>query len=104
APAAPVSPTLSLHDALPIWVIKPAARFSVSGTDRLEPFDIGDCPDPIASRLEFRADGQADPGLRGRDEESMDQAPANSFERHEGPDLGTGQRRPPSIQVSHRDG
>src|SRR5438046_10355934 len=47
-------------------VIKPAARFSVSGTDRLEPFDIGDCPDPIAPRLEFRADGQADPRLRGR--------------------------------------
>src|SRR5207249_5582819 len=84
-------------------VIKPAARFSVSGTDWLEPFDVGDRADPIAPRLEFRADGQADPRLGGRDEESMDQSAANSFERHEGPDLGTGERRTPSIQVSHRD-
>src|SRR5437773_10146242 len=74
-------------------VIKPAARFSVSGTDGLDPFDIGDCPDPIASRLEIRADGQADSGLRWRDEESRDRAPATSFERQEGTDHGTGHRR-----------
>src|SRR5947208_7747843 len=53
-------------------VIKPAARFSVSGTDWLEPFDVGDRADPIAPRPEFRADGQADPRLGGRDEESID--------------------------------
>src|SRR5216117_2391514 len=35
-------------------VIKPAARFSVSGTDWLEPFDVGDRADPIAPRPEFR--------------------------------------------------
>src|SRR5437773_7921229 len=34
-------------------VIKPAARFSVSGTDWLEPFDVGDRADPIAPRLEL---------------------------------------------------
>src|SRR5207247_10641455 len=66
-------------------VIKPAARFSVSGTDRLKPFDVGDRADSIAPRLEFRADGPADPGLGGSDEESMDQAAVNAFERHERP-------------------
>src|SRR5947207_13523323 len=63
-------------------VIKPAARFLVSGTGRLEPFDIGDSPDPIASGLAFLAYGPADPGVRGRDEESMQHAPGYSFRRH----------------------
>src|SRR5437867_12272326 len=68
-------------------VIKPAARSSVSGTDWLEPFDVGDRADPIAPRLELRADGQAGPPPGGRAGEAMDQAAANPCERHEGRDL-----------------
>src|SRR5205814_10660550 len=64
--------------------IKPAARFSVSGTDWLEPFDVGDRADTIAPRLEFRPDGQADPRHRTRDEESLDQSDSHSLQHHEG--------------------
>src|SRR5256885_14424128 len=42
-------------------VIKPAARFSESGTDGLEAFDVRDRTDASGFRFEFRPDRQAGP-------------------------------------------
>jgi len=54
----------------PAGVIKPSARFSESGTHRLESFDVGDRPRPPVPRLESHCtDTRA--GLLRRDEEAM---------------------------------
>src|ERR1700704_6142748 len=53
-------------------VIKPAARFSESGTDRLEAFDVRDRAQPVALRFELRPDREAGPRPVRREEETMD--------------------------------
>src|SRR5438309_2648770 len=52
-------------------VIKPAARFSESGTDRLKPLDVRDRTDPGLAPLQFRANDHADPGPARGDQEAV---------------------------------
>src|SRR5712692_4857152 len=85
-------------------VIKPSARFSVSGTDGLEPLDVRDCADSGRPRLELRADREAGSRPIRRDQEPMHESAPNPPEGDEPPDLGPGQRASRAIYVGHRDG
>src|SRR5256885_2884425 len=80
-------------------VIKPAARFSESGTDWLEPFDVRDRTDPSGPRLDLRPDRDARVSVAGRHEEAMDQATADSPETHERPDLTAGESDTFAVQM-----
>src|SRR3989454_3062027 len=83
-------------------VIKPAARFSESGTDGLEAFDVGDRSDPSVPRFELRTDREPGPRPVRGDEEAMDQTTADPSERDEGPDLRMGEPDARPVDVGHR--
>src|SRR5919198_795501 len=82
-------------------VIKPATRFSVSGTQGLEALDVRDRPDPRAFRLESRPDGEA--GLRPvrGHKEAVHEAASNPVEGDEGPSLRSREGRAEPVQVGH---
>src|SRR2546422_4382026 len=82
-------------------VIKPAARFSESGTDGLEAFDVRDRTDPSSFRFEFRSDQQAGPRTARRDEEPVDETATDPAERDEGPDLWFGERSASPVDVGY---
>src|SRR5438309_377093 len=83
-------------------VIKPAARFSESGTDWLEAFDVRDRADPSGFRFEFRSDRQAGPRPVRRDEEPVDETATDPAEADESPDLWSG--KPSAGPVDVGDG
>src|SRR5213596_1934130 len=85
-------------------VIKPAARFSESGTDWLEPLDVRDRADPILSGFEFRPDRQTHARSAGGDQKAMDETAADPLERHERPDLGAGESDAFAVEMRHGQG
>src|SRR5207247_5977092 len=85
-------------------VIKPAARFSESGPDWLEPLDVRDRADPILSGFEFRPDRQTHARSAGGDQKAMDETAADPLERHERPDLGAGESDAFAVEMRHGQG
>src|SRR5207247_2973820 len=82
-------------------VIKPAARFSESGTDWLEAFDVRDRADAILSGFEFRPDRQTHARSAGGDQKAMDETAADPSERHERPDLRAGESDAFAVEMRH---
>src|SRR5712691_1669413 len=74
-------------------VIKPSARFSDSGTRRLESFDVGDRPRPLVPWFEPHPHRQPGASLLRSDQEAMKEAAADPIEGHERPDLRVRQLR-----------
>src|SRR5439155_19740358 len=85
-------------------VIKPAARFSESGTDWLEAFDVRDRADAILSGFEFRPDRQTHARSAGGDQKAMDETAADPSERHERPDLRAGESDAFAVEMRHGQG
>src|SRR3989449_4346196 len=83
-------------------VIKPAARFSESGTDWLKAFDVRDRADPSVPRFELWSDCEAGPRPVRRDEQPVDQTAADPAEGDEGPDLRMGKPHARPVDVGHR--
>src|SRR5712691_572930 len=83
-------------------VIKPAARFSESGTDWLEALDVRDRADPSVSWFERRSNREAGPRPVRRDEQPVDQTAADPAERNEGPDLRMGEPDARPVDMGHR--
>src|SRR2546425_1027751 len=82
-------------------VIKPAARFSESGTDWLKAFDVRDRADPSVPRFELWSDCEAGPRPVRRDEQPVDQTAADPAEGDEGPDLRMGKPHARPLEERH---
>src|SRR5256886_7444865 len=83
-------------------VIKPAARFSESGTDWLEAFDVRDRADSSALRLELRTNREAGPRSVRGNQEPVDQTAPDAAEGNEGPDLRKGKPHARPVDAGHR--
>src|SRR5438876_7918332 len=84
-------------------VIKPSTRFSESKTDRLESVDVRDRPGTGLPRPELGPHRQTRARPGGGDQEPVEEAPPDSFEDDEPPDLGVGELRAGPIFVCDRD-